>query len=352
MQAAVIPEPGRIEVREVADPVPGPGEALVEVTACGICGTDQHILEGTYHADYPTIPGHELSGVVRAVGEGVTCVEPGLRVAVNPNIPCRACRPCRRGLPHLCRNAQAVGVTRPGGFAELCALPAELCVPLPDALPLRAAAIMEPLSCCLHGLEVLGPEGGDRVAIVGGGTIGLLMTQLVRLRGAGRVVVSEPDAGKRALAERLGADATVDPASGDARASIIEALDGPADLAIEAVGRGETAALTVDLAGPGGRALLFGVCAEEIVVPIHPQRIFRDEIVIAGAYTGPFMDERSVALLAGGRIDADAIISDEFPLTQAPAAMARALEPDSLKVLLRPRTCGPEPEPDGQKDVP
>ncbi len=336
MLAAVVPEPGRIEVREVADPVPGPGEALVEVVACGICGTDQHIMDGTYQADYPAIPGHEISGVVRAVGEGVTCVEPADRVAVNPNIPCRACRPCRRGLIHLCEHAQAVGVTRPGGFAELCALPAELCVPLPDDLPLRAAAVMEPLSCCLHGLEMLGPEPGDRVAILGGGTIGLLMTQLVRLGGAGRMVVSEPDAGKRALADRLGADATVDPAAGDARANIIDALGGPADLAIEAVGRGETAALAIDLVGPGGRALLFGVCEQEVAVPIHPRRIFRDEITIAGAYTGPFMDERSVALLEGGRIDADAIISDEFPLPEAPAAMARAREADSLKVLIRP----------------
>jgi len=337
MLAAVVPEPGRIEVREVEEPVAGPGEALVEVAACGVCGTDQHIMEGTYHAAYPAIPGHELSGVVHAVGQGVTCVEPGRRVVVNPNLPCRACRPCRRGMPHLCEHAQAVGVTRPGGFAELCAMPAELCCPLPDGLSLRDAALVEPLSCCLHGLEVMGPEPGDRVAIIGAGTIGLVMTQLVRLRGAGCVVVSEPDAGKRELAERRGADATVDPAAGDARAAIIDALGGPADLAVEAVGLGETAKLAIDLVGPGGKALLFGVCEEEVAIPIHPRRVFRDEITIAGAYTGPFMDERAVELLAGGRIDADAIISDEFPLAEAPAAMARAREPDSLKVLIRPR---------------
>ncbi|MGD9495601.1 MAG: alcohol dehydrogenase catalytic domain-containing protein [Armatimonadota bacterium] len=335
MLAAVIPEPGRIEVRQVADPVPAPGEALVEVAACGICGTDRHIMEGTYYADYPAIPGHEISGVVRAVGEGVTSVVPGRRVAVNPNMPCRSCRPCRRGLIHLCENSQAVGVTRPGGFAELCALPAELCVPLPDGLPLREAALMEPLSCCLHGLEVLGPEPGDHVAILGGGTIGLLLTQLVRLRGAGRVVVSEPDATKRALAERLGADATVDPRAAGL-AEMLFALGGPADLAIEAVGLGATAALAIDLAGPGGKALLFGVCEEEVAIPIHPRRIFRDEITIAGAYTGPFMDERAVELLAGGRIDGGAIISDEFPLAEAPAAMARAQQAGALKVLLRP----------------
>jgi len=336
MLAAVVPEPGRIEVREVPDPTPGPGEALVRVAACGVCGTDLHILDGTYHANYPAIPGHEFAGTVVELGADVTCVEPGDRVAVNPNIPCRACRPCRRGLIHLCEDAQAVGVTRPGGFAELCAVPAELCCRLPAELALRDAALVEPLSCCLHGLEVLGPEPGDRVAVLGGGTIGLLMTQLVRLRGAGRVLVSEPDATKRALAERLGADATVDPLAGDAQAAISAALGGQADLAIEAVGVGETAALAIDLVGAGGKALLFGVCEEEVAVPIHPRHIFRDEITIAGAYTGPFMDERAVALLADGRIDAGAIISDEFPLTEAPTAMTRAREADSLKVLLVP----------------
>ena len=156
------------------------------------------------------------------------------------------------------------------------------------------------------------------------------------------MVVSEPNASKRALAERLGADGTVDPRAGDAQAAVIAALGGRADLAIEAVGRGETARLAIDLVGPGGRALLFGVCAEEVEVPIQPRRIFRDEITIAGAYTGPFMDERAVALLAGGRIDvrplgvSGAIIADEFPLAEAPAAMARARAADSLKVLIRP----------------
>lgn len=336
MLAAVISEPGHIEIQEVPDPTPGPGEALVEVAACGICGTDQHILLGTYHARYPAIAGHEMSGIVRAVGAGVTAIAPGRRIALNPNLPCRACRLCRRGLPHLCENAEAVGVTMPGGFAELCVVPAELCCPIPDSLSLREAALMEPLSCCLHGLEVLGPQPGDRVAIVGGGTIGLLMTQLVRLHGAARIVVSEPDPGKRELAERLGADVTVDPQQGEACAALIDALDGPADLAVEAVGLGATVALTLDVVGPGGKALLFGVCEDEVEVPLRPRRIFRDEITVAGAYTGPFMDERAIALLTGRRIDASAIISDEFPLTQAAAAMARARAADSLKVLLRP----------------
>ncbi|MEA3403898.1 MAG: zinc-dependent alcohol dehydrogenase family protein [Armatimonadota bacterium] len=335
MLAAVVPEPGRIEVAEVADPSPRPGEVVVAVEACGICGTDLHIVDGTYHAEYPAIPGHELAGVVVEAPEHAP-VEVGARVAINPNLPCRSCRACHRGMPHLCENAQAVGVTRPGGFAELCAAPAELCVPLPEELSLRDAALMEPLSCCLHGLAVLGPRPGDRAAILGGGTIGLLMTQLLRLQGAAPIVISEPDAGKRELALRLGADAAIDPGADDPREAIMNALGGPADFALEAVGIEETAALAIDLAAPGGRVLLFGVCEEDVRVPLQPRRIFREEITIAGSYTNPFTDDRAVALLAGARIDAAAIISEEFPLAEAPAAIERARKPDSLKVMLRP----------------
>ena len=114
MLAAVCSAPGEFEVRQVDDPAPGPGELLIEVAACGICGTDLHIADGTYHAEYPAIPGHELTGTVSALGEGVSTPAVGTRVAINPNLPCRRCRQCRRGRPHLCEDAQAVGVTRPG----------------------------------------------------------------------------------------------------------------------------------------------------------------------------------------------------------------------------------------------
>ncbi len=335
MLALQVEAPRRFELMEVADPLLEEGEVLIEVGACGICGTDLHIIDGDYHGSYPIIPGHEMAGTVVDAND-VTHLSEGDRVAVNPNIYCDTCRPCLRGMPHLCETANAVGVTRPGGFAQLCAVPAEKCLPLPEGVSLRDAALMEPISCCLHGLEVLSPRPGDRVAILGGGTVGLIMTQLVRLSGAARVVVSEPDAGKRALVERMGADRTVDPSAGDAREAIIEALGGPADFALEAAGLAETAVLAPEIVGPGGRVLQFGVCPEGTEVPVHPRRIFRDEITIAGAYTNPFTDERALALLAGGRIETGPLVSDEFPLADAEAAISRARQADSLKVNLRP----------------
>ncbi|MFP4249995.1 MAG: zinc-dependent alcohol dehydrogenase family protein [Armatimonadota bacterium] len=334
MLALVVHEPHRFEVTQVEDPTPAPGEVVVEVAACGICGTDLHIIDGDYHADYPAIPGHELSGKVVDAGDAAHLAE-GDRVAVNPNIYCHACRPCRRGMPHLCETATAVGVTRPGGFAELCAMPAQQCLPLLDEVSFRDGALMEPLSCCLHGLAVLAPRPGDRVAILGGGTVGLIMTQLVRLHGGAPVVVSEPDAGKRDLAEALGADATVDPSSDDALEAIIDGLGGPADFVLEAAGIPETAALALDVVGPGGRVLQFGVCPKGAEVPMRPRQLFRDEVTVAGAYTNPFTDDRALALLAAGRINTEPLVSDEFALADATDAIARAREADSFKVHMR-----------------
>lgn len=335
MIAGVCDAPGSFEVREVDDPSPAPGEVLIDVAACGICGTDLHTLDGTYHADYPAIPGHELTGTVAALGDGVTHLEVGTRVAVNPNLPCRHCRQCRRGRPHLCDNPQAVGVTRAGGFAEKCAFPAELAVRLPDALPLVEAALMEPTSCCLHGLEVARPSPGDRVIILGGGTVGLLLLQLARLCGAARVVVSELVPSKRQLAEELGADASVDPtAHDDPVQALFDATGGPADLVIEAAGAEATASIALDLVAPGGIVLFFGVCEEEVEVPVSPRRVFREELRIVGSYTNPFTDERVIDLLASGKIETGALISDRFPLQDAPSALDRAREVDSVKVML------------------
>jgi len=329
MIAGVCDGPGRFEVREVEAPTAGPGQVLVRVAACGVCGTDLHIVDGTYHATYPLIPGHELGGTVVEVGAGVSRLEPGTPVAMNPNLACRHCRQCRRGRPHLCENPQAVGVTGDGGFAELVVMPAELAVPLPDGLRPADAAIMEPTSCCLHGLEVARPAPGDRVIILGGGTVGLLMTQLVRLQGAARVAVSEPVASKRDLALGLGADVAADPGVTD---DLLEAVGGPADLVIEASGAEAAAEVACDLVDVAGTVLFFGVCEDGVRVGISPRRLFRDEITVCGAYTNPHTDERALELLATGAIETGALVSDRVPLVEAERALAKAREADSIKV--------------------
>ncbi|CAM5611884.1 2-deoxy-scyllo-inosamine dehydrogenase OS=Streptomyces rimosus subsp. rimosus (strain ATCC /DSM 40260 / JCM 4667 / NRRL 2234) OX=1265868 GN=SRIM_009685 PE=3 SV=1 [Streptomyces rimosus subsp. rimosus] len=156
MRAVVVTEPGRTALTEVPDPRPEPAEVVVRVSSCGLCGTDMHILGGELPAvPYPLIPGHELTGEVVAVGEGITSPAVGDRVAVNPNMPCGACHYCRIGRANLCEDYQAIGVTQAGGFAELVAVPARCCHLVPESFSEAAAGLIEPLSCAVHGLNRL-----------------------------------------------------------------------------------------------------------------------------------------------------------------------------------------------------
>jgi threonine dehydrogenase-like Zn-dependent dehydrogenase len=197
VKAAVVerPEVVRIEEREV--PQPGAEEVLIRVRACGVCGTDVHILHAGFRADYPVIPGHEFAGEVVSVGDRVTHVRPGEPVVIDPNITCGVCPYCRRGLVHLCENLIALGVNLPGGFEEFCVAPAKQVYRLPDGLSWEEAAFVEPLACCVHGIDRAGISAGDSVVVIGAGPIGLLMVQLARLEGAREVIVSEPMACSR-----------------------------------------------------------------------------------------------------------------------------------------------------------
>ena len=169
MRAAVITAPGTVEVTTVDDPAPARDEVVVEVAAVGICGTDLHILAGE-HGRLPVIPGHEVSGTVVATGADVDATMVGARVAIDPTLPCWSCRQCRRGRTNLCDTLGALGVTTAGGAAELLAAPARSCVVLPDDVDLAGAALIEPLSCAVHGFDVLRMHLGARVLLYGAGT--------------------------------------------------------------------------------------------------------------------------------------------------------------------------------------
>ncbi len=260
MRAAVFPRPQECETVEREVPVPAEHQALVRVHVCGVCGTDAHIYRGEFPARFPVIAGHEFAGVVEKVGTGVSSLRPGDRVAVDPNIHCGSCRPCRRGLTHLCRNLSAIGVTQDGGFATHCVVPARQCHRVPDDMPYEVAAMAEPVACCVHGIDRAGIRSGDVVLLLGAGTIGLVLLQLVRLQGAAVTIVSEPNAGKRDLAERLGATTAVDPVSEDFEQAVKAATGGTRpDVVIECVGSAATAQQAFDLVGADHHLSLPGV---------------------------------------------------------------------------------------------
>jgi 2-desacetyl-2-hydroxyethyl bacteriochlorophyllide A dehydrogenase len=331
VRAAIFAGPGRLAVEGRSTPQPGPTDVLIEVHACGVCGTDVHILDGQYPATPAIALGHEYAGRVVELGAEVTGLAVDDRVAVDPNIPCGGCPPCRRGDGHLCEALHALGVTRDGGFAELCRVPARQAYRLPDDLGFEAGALAEPLSCCLHGLDLAGIRPGDRIAILGAGPIGLLMTQLARGAGAATVLVTDPVPERRRLAEALGADQALDPDDAGQAAA-----PRGADVVLECVGAPATAGQALDLARRGGTVVWFGVSPPGAVVPVEPYTVYRKELTVRGAFVNPCTFERAIALLAQRRVRTEPLISHRFGLSAVSQAIAAVRRREGIKTLVLP----------------
>lgn len=336
MKAVVIEKPQVVRVVERDQPYAGLGEVLVRVRACGVCGTDVHIFHGGFRADYPVIPGHEFSGEVAEAGPDVTHVSAGDPIVIDPNITCGVCPYCRRGLIHLCENLEAVGVNMPGGFEEFCLVPAKQVYGLPAGVPWEEAAFVEPLACCVHGIDRAQIQPGDSVAVIGAGSIGLLMLQLAKAAGARLVAVSEPTARKAELARALGADVVVDPTAGDVRSAVLDLTGIGADVVIECVGSARTAAQAMTLSRRGGRVVLFGVAPKEAEIAVRPYDVFINELTVLGSYINPFTHARAIELIAAGRVRVQEIISHRVPLPEFPRAMELAESGGAVKIMVEP----------------
>lgn len=333
MRAAVFYGPGDLRIEERENPQVGAGEVLVEVLACGICGTDRHIYHGEFDARPPVVPGHEYTGRVVEVGGGVGDLAVGDHIAVDPNIHCGACRSCRRGEIHLCENGLALGVDMDGGFAELAVVPRRQCYRLASRVPPLEGALTEPLACCVHGIDLADVGVGDRVAVIGGGLIGQMLAQLARLRGAGYVVLSDPILARREMAMSMGADAVVDPTDSDPLegTSLIKG----ADVVIEAVGSTETAAQAIDWAAPGGTIVWFGVAPPGETVEVEPNLVFRKELSIKGSLINPHTHERALALLTSGQMDVRPLITRTIDLEALPQMLSQG-PGEEIKTVVTP----------------
>ena len=339
VRAAIFPTPQACELVERETPLPEEGEVLVRVEACGVCGTDMHIFQGDFPARFPIISGHEFAGVVENAGQGVAALRSGDRVVIDPNVSCGSCRPCQRGLTHLCRNLLAFGVTADGGFATHCCLPARQCYKLPPELPFPAAAMTEPVACCVHGIERAQIRPGEVVALIGAGMIGLVLLQLALLRGAAHTIVSELSSGKRELARKLGASKVVDPGAEDLTKVVMEATDGSgADVVIDCVGGAQTSQQAVGLAGEGGRVLLFGVAPEKAQIAVQPYAIYRKEITVTGSFTNPGTHAAALALISSGRVRVAEMITHELPLSDLLTAFELVGKGQATKVVITPQS--------------
>jgi len=332
MKAVIVDEPGKFHVDQVPDPEFGPKDVVVKVGACGICGTDIHIIDGEFPpTKYPIIPGHEFGGTVVAVGEDVTGVKVGNRVGVDPTLNCGECYFCQRGMGNLCERWNAVGVTTTVGFAECVAVPERTFYPLPDGLSFAEAALVEPVSCVVHGFHMLQPRVGDSYLIYGAGPMGLQNAQVARFNGARVVAIVDINPSRLDIARSFGFEilgASLD----DVRSVAPRGFD----IVIEATGKTKVAERAIDAVIRRGKLLLFGVCPPGETASYDAFKIYNQEITILGTMAvlnsyGPAID-----IITAGAIDTKKMVTHTFPIDQFAEAIDLVRQGGGLKVQIDP----------------
>ena len=329
MKAAVITAPGKIAIENVEDPTPGVNEVVVEVAAVGICGTDLHIFEGEFAPKLPIVPGHEMSGTIVAVGRDVLDIKIGDKVAVDPSLHCGECFYCRRARGNLCENWNALGVTFPGAAAEFLLSPKKNIHKLPARIDLKAAALIEPLSCAVRGFDQLPRNPGSNYLIYGSGTMGLMMAEMARVNGAANVCIVDLNSEKLETAKILGFKNTANSADN---------FDYPRGFDVVIDCTGVVAAIKDGLKHvmPGGTFLQFGVANEGAKVEIEPFWIYNKEITIVGSMAVLHSFDRAVELFANGVLNSEVMISDRYPLEKYEDALTAFKSGKGRKTIVLP----------------
>ncbi len=312
MRALVYNGPKDIRVEEVALPQIGETDVLIKVKYCGVCGTDYHIYSGdggAFAVTPPLIMGHEFSGIIEKIGSKVKRVKVGDLVTIDPNHMCGECYYCKNKMEQFCENVIGYGTTKDGGFAQYCVVCEKQVFQYKEGMDALTASMTEPVSCCLHGIDLCNIKVGDEVLVIGGGPIGLIMLQLARIAGASKIILSEPIAGKRELGIRMGADLAIDPQKEDVQA-ILKANCKNIDVVIECVGNVNTIENAIQWAGKGATVMMFGLTGPETAINVKPDVVFKKELKITSSFINPYTFERSIAILESGKLNVTDLISD------------------------------------------
>src|SRR5262245_37456135 len=351
MRAVVLTGPGQVTLRDVPVPRPGPMELLCRVDTCFICGTDPHIVRGEYPGfwpkGYPFIPGHEWSGTVVALGEGADAFDwrVGGRVAGSSHAGCGYCRTCRGGRYNLCENFgnearghRQYGHYTPGAYAEYVVHSVRSLTPIPDALPLEEAALIDPASIALHTVKRGMMSPGDAVAVIGPGPMGLMVLLCARALGAGRLIVVGRGA-RLEVARRLGAEA-VDVGAGDPVAAVRSMTDGGPQVVFECAGSNGALGQAVGMARKGGHVSVIGIPLEDAAIPA--KKLVLEEIDLHGVRANRGTCEEVLPLLVNRQIDPRPLVTHRFPLERFPDALATFEErrEGAIKVAVKPGRAG------------
>lgn len=345
MKAVRYHSPSDVRVEDVDTPTPGPGELVIRVGANTICGTDLRIVRGLKKKGViaPRILGHEVSGVIDAIGEGVEAYSPGDTVGICPTYSCGGCYQCQRGRVHLCENALVLGHQTDGGMAEFIRIPARavadgVVVSYTADLDPAAAALAEPLSCIIHGQRFLNIGVGDTVLVMGGGAIGLLHSALAELSGAHQVILSEPMEFRRNLGSQFGVSLAVDPTQDNLEEAVLAATGGQgADVVIVCIGIPALVNQAMSLSAKHGRVSLFAGFPAGEMASVDPNLVHYRELTVVGSSNSTVPDyQQAMALLETGRIVVDPLITHRFSLEEYDQAVETISAPDAIKVAIIP----------------
>ena len=323
-----------ITLETIDTPTPGPGEVLVRSTIVGICGSDMHAVHGRHpFVSLPMRPGHEVIGVVTGVGAAVDPGLDGTRIVVEPNLACGTCAQCVAGRYNICDTLDVFGCQTPGGMTDYFTIAADRVIPLPDDLEDDWAALIEPAATPVHAVRRAGDLTGRKVVVFGAGPIGLFVALAAKAAGAAVVVSADLLASKRALAEKIAADASFDPTAADAADQATTAMGGKADVVFDCVSREATVGLGIDILTKGGQLMIVGVPAGATKVDLD---LVQDrELIITGNLMYVREDVlHAIELLRAKTFDLNDLVTARYDITDAAQAFRDSDNPEHVKVLV------------------
>ncbi|CAN2233050.1 Tdh Threonine dehydrogenase and related Zn-dependent dehydrogenases [actinobacterium SCGC AAA044-D11] len=330
MKAVVLSAVNDLAVADVERPKPGSKECLVKVLACGICGTDRHIYHGEYPSSKPVILGHEFGGVIEEVGPD-SKYKVGQVVSVDPNIVCGKCEDCRAERTAFCPDLTALGVNINGGLAQYVLTPDSQIYPVRNDLNPLHLAFIEPLACSIRGMDLAKLTGGEKVAILGGGVIGLLVIQLAKLAGASEIVLVTRQKFRRDVALKIGATRVVDPQSEDVNTVITKM-----DVTFECAGSVETFKQSQNITRRGGSVIVLGLTASDANLEVNPFNIVVNELRIQGSFLNPLTQARAAELVESGKLNLDILISKVVDLSGVKAILDAPPAEGDIKYIACP----------------
>lgn len=332
MHALAVTATKSLDLVDLDIPSPGEGEVLVRVAWCGICGSDiPRYFEGAVHS-FPQVLGHEFSGTVVQLGEGVSNVKEGARVAVAPLVPCGDCEYCKQGRPALCTHYSFVGSRQQGALADYVAVPAINVVPIPDHVSLKAAALVEPLTVAIHGVDRANIRTGASALVFGAGVIGLLSAMVLKAKGVSKLTVCDLDPKKLKIAEEIGAQAVLP--------EELDSIEAP-EIVIETAGAAATQRSALEVVAKSGQVVYVGTATRDLVLPPATfEKILRGELTVTGSwmsYSAPFPGYEwttAVDLIASGAVDAERMITGTYRLDDTHAAFDAIRDTSDLRLKL------------------